>query len=116
MEADIRGDGAPVDHIASYIVSLNTVSEGGANLELLSSTPAMVVLNGSKSPHSMERENMEWTDKDIIDFNNNDDFGVFNASKMRDLGLKQEPVKKKRLHLARSYEMICHFHIVWSAI
>ena len=106
----------PVATVDCSVVSVDTVDGGGTELEVLCSVPGTVLLSSSESPQSVEGDDVDWTDKDVPDLDDDDDFGGVDAGEAADLGLLHDVVKKKRLWPARSYEMTRRFHTVWSAV
>ena len=113
------GNGVPINLTGSYnscLMFVDTIAGKGANLELLSSTPIMVLLWSSQLPQSIEWKDIEWIDKNVLDFDNNDDFEVLDAGKAGDLDLGEKSLKKKCLCHGRSYKMTCCFHTVWTTM
>ena len=98
------------------VVSVDTVDGGSNNLQVLSSSPATLVLSSSESPESVEGDDLDWTDREIPNLDDGHDFGGVDAGEAADLGLLHDASKKKRLRPARSYKMTWRFHTVWSVV
>ena len=98
------------------IVSVDTVDGGGTKLQVLSRLSAIVVLFSLESPKFVKGDDLDWTDKDISDLDDEQDFGGLDAGEAADLGLLHEAIKKKCLWPAQSYEMTRHFYTIWSAV
>ena len=105
-----------VDAQDCFIVSIDMIEGGSNDLQVLSSSPATLLLSSSESPESLGGDDLDWTDREIPDVDDEHDFGGVDAGEAADLGLLYDARKKKGLWPTRSYELTRRFHTVWSAV
>ena len=68
-------------------MSIDKVVEEAAEVQVISSTPRIVILSSSENLRSFEGDDMEWTDKDVLDFDDVENFESMDAGEAVDLGI-----------------------------
>ena len=86
------------------------------DLEVVASVSGTIILSSSDNMASLDADEMEWTNKDVPDFDDNDDLVGMDAGEATNLGLRQDGSTSKRRHPRRSYDLTRRFQTVWSAL